>query len=273
MTNVKPCEFSKVVRQLREFFDTNGYVEVHTQSRLSILAACEDPETIATFDYSGQLWPLPQTGQMWLEHELLNDPSPNGYYCLSTSYRDERNPVYGRHDLIFPMFEFETKGGIEELIKLEADLLTFLGFGTDFPTGKYTDVAKKYEVDELLHFHEDYIQRDHGSVFFLTHFPNTTSPFWNMRQIGDGTAAKVDVIIQGVETIGSAERSVDPVEMRNQFYSISNGDYARTLFNKFSKERVETELEDFLSKDFFLRSGGGIGVTRLIRAMKLSGLM
>ena len=36
---------------------------------------------------------------------------------------------------------------------------------------------------------------------------------------------------------------------------------------------VEAELEEFLQLDFFPRSGGGIGVTRMIRAMQLSGLI
>ena len=57
------------------------------------------------------------------------------------------------------------------------------------------------------------------------------------------------------------------------FYTISNGEYANTLFAQFGKARVETELEDFLKKDFFVRSGGGIGVTRMIRAMRLSNLL
>ena len=64
-------DFTTVVRKLREFFDKKGFEEVHTQSRLSILAACEDPKTISTYNYAGQVWPLPQTGQMWLEYELL----------------------------------------------------------------------------------------------------------------------------------------------------------------------------------------------------------
>ncbi len=42
-------------------------IENMTQSRLSILAACEDPTTISTYNYAGEVWPLPQTGQMWLE--------------------------------------------------------------------------------------------------------------------------------------------------------------------------------------------------------------
>ena len=84
---------------------------------------------------------------------------------------------------------------------------------------------------------------------------------------------KIDVILHGIETIGSAERSTDPVSMKDKFYTISNGGYANLLFAQFGKERVEKELNDFLKKDFFQRSGGGIGVTRMIRAMKLSNIL
>jgi aspartyl/asparaginyl-tRNA synthetase len=86
----------------------------------------------------------------------------------------------------------------------------------------------------------------------------------------DNTKAnKIDVIICGMETIGSAERSCNVDEMRKQFYEISDGEYCKLLFDKFTKERVEAELEKFFEHNFFPRSGGGIGLTRLIRAMKI----
>ena len=136
-------EFHTVARRLREFFEGRGFVEVHTQSRLSILAACEDPSTIATFSYAGQVWPLPQTGQMWLEHELLKNPDAPGFFCLSTSFRNEPTPVEGRHDKIFPMFEFEMKGGLDALLEMERDLLQHLGFGA-------SDSFTSIDYDELL---------------------------------------------------------------------------------------------------------------------------
>ena len=117
-------EYHSAIRQLRNFFEARGLIEVHTQSRLSILAACEDPRTIATYAYAGQLWPLPQTGQMWLESELLHDPSANGFFCISTSYRNEPKPVPGRHDLIFPMAEFELPGDINVLEEFERELIS-----------------------------------------------------------------------------------------------------------------------------------------------------
>ena len=62
-------------------------------------------------------------------------------------------------------------------------------------------------------------------------------------------------------------------EMREKFKTISNGEYAKILYDKFSKERVDAELDKFLKYDFFERSGGGIGITRMIRALKLSNLL
>ena len=95
---INPCEFNKVVQKLRSFFLEKNFVEVHTQNRLSILAACEDPFNVATYNYAGQVWPLPQTGQMWLEHELLSSPDSKGFFCVSTSYRQEPNAFcYSHH--------------------------------------------------------------------------------------------------------------------------------------------------------------------------------
>ena len=147
-----------------------------------------------------------------------------------------------------------------------------------YPTGDYDDVCKSYGVDvetgELENEHEEKLGEDHGAIFFLENFPERTSPFWNMK-LHDSKkhSNKIDVIMHGIETIGSAERSTDPEAMKETFYTISNGEYANTLFAQFGKARVETELEDFLKKDFFVRSGGGIGVTRMIRAMRLSNLL
>ncbi len=93
-----------------------------------------------------------------------------------------------------------------------------------------------------------------------------------MKKEGDH-AKKIDVLMWGMETIGSAERACDPEEMRRQFHTISDGLYAKTLYNQFGIERVEEELEAFLAHKFFPRCGGGIGMTRMIRAMRAAGIM
>lgn len=265
-------EFSRVANTLRAFFLLRGFVEVHTQDRLSILAACEDPTTVATFTYDGNVWPLPQTGQMWLEYELLNRPDVPGVFCLSTSFRQEPNPVPGRHKIIFPMFEFESRGTLEDLERLEASLLEYLGYGKAswFVRAEYADVARKYGVEDISSKIELKMAEDMGRAVFLKHFPEHTSPFWNMKRKDDGTACKIDVIMDGMETIGSAERSSDPVAMRKSFYEISGGGYAQKLFDLFGQERVERELDEFLALPFVPRYGGGIGMTRLMRSLGMS---
>ena len=74
--------------------------------------------------------------------------------------------------------------------------------------GKYT------ASDNILtDYHESLMYQDYGDVFFLTHFPYNTSPFWNMKKSdtklsnGQDCALKCDVIMGGMETIGSAERA------------------------------------------------------------------
>ena len=261
--------YNSLVQKMREFFLSKNFVEVPTQSRLSILAACENPHSIATFNYNGEIWPLPQTGQMWLEHELLQNPQWEGCFCISTSYRQEKNPIAGRHELIFPMFEFESKGGMKELLKLESELLAHLGFNSPVEVN-YDDVCQEYGGVEILEDeHESRMWKEKGSVVSLQHFPLRTNPFWNMKHNETNIFNKVDVILYGQETIGSAERSCDVEEMKHNFYTIENGKYAAKLFELFGKERVESELEQFLSYNFFPRFGGGIGLTRMARAWEL----
>ena len=267
---ISPKKFTRTVDLLRSFFMDKGFEEVHTQNRLSILAACEDPFNVATYNYAGNVWPLPQTGQMWLEHELLSQPDSKGFFCVSTSYRQEPNAIPGRHDIIFPMFEFEFPGTIDDLKSMEYELCEYLGF--DRPTEKtYADWQDHFGLDssvEMKAEHEVAMYNEFGSTM-ITDFPEMTSPFWNMsRYPGETESKKIDVILGGMETIGSAERSCDVDMMRDTFHSITDGAYSKLLFKLFGKERVEAELEKFLEFDFFQRVGGGIGVTRMIPALE-----
>ena len=224
----------------------------------------------ATFEYDGLVWPLPQTGQMWLEYELLTRPSSKGFFCVSTSYRQEPNAIPGRHDTIFPMFEFEMPGDVNDLKAMEYELCEYLGF--DPLTEKtYAEWQAHYGVSQMVEMdaqHELAMDANFGSCL-ITDFPEITSPFWNMARNNDGnTAKKMDVILGGMETIGSAERSCDVDMMRDTFHSITDGAYSKLLFELFGKDRVEAELEKFLEFDFFQRVGGGIGITRMIPALE-----
>src|SRR3990167_795474 len=114
--------------------------------------------------------------------------------------------------------------------KFEIELLEYLGFGArkTFFHKSYDELKEYYGVEELKTEHENKMLADFGPVVFCKEFPSFTSPFWNMRR--------------------------------------KNKEYADLLYNLFGQERVEKELNEFLSLKFFPRCGGGIGMTRIIAA-------
>lgn len=273
--HVDPLNYHHVNKKLNEFFESRQLVECYLQNRLQCLAACENIDSIATFEYAGSTQILHQTNQMLLEEIILCDKDNlPGFYCTTTSYRQEKDPIPGRHALIFPMKEFEIPQNFDGLIQFEKDLLEHLGFGpqAEYVELDYRQMCRKYQTEEIDHQHELMIQQDYGNVVFLKHFDERSNPFFNMKRDAD-RALKVDVLLCGVETIGSAERECDIERMRRCFYEMSDGLYAKTLFEKFGRERIVKELDDYLGLPMKTRSGAGIGITRLIRAMKIVGIL
>lgn len=276
-----PLKTHYVIERLTSFCRSKGLIKDFPQHRQLCLSACEQPNNIMTYNHHGNIWPLPQTGQMWLEFMLLANPDVNGYFCETSSYRDEMDPEIDRHDYQFLMFEVEIRGDFNALRQFQVESLDWLGFDKFKKDGKYPIMTY---AETLAHFglkegteitseHEEkLIYPTFGPVFFLELFGEETSPFWNMLRNGN-LAMKRDIIIAGMETRGSAQRSCNPKEMWDRFHSISNGEYAKKMFKEFGRERVVKELKTFLSMEFFVRSGEGIGINRLVRGMEICNLL
>ena len=63
---------------------------------------------------------------MWLEDVLLNNPDIKGCFTVSTSYRNEPNPVECM--IWFSQCLSSRQGGQQEMIQLEKELLEHIGF-------------------------------------------------------------------------------------------------------------------------------------------------
>jgi len=280
---VEPQDFNKMVSKLRGFFMQKNYLETFPQPRLSILAACEDPSTVKSFHFNGNKWPLAQTGQMHLESDLMrNSNEIDGVYCLTASYREEKNPIPDRHCLSFGMFEAEHKGDFQHLLQTLKELMVYMGFVNkqeDIPFFTYNELCKHYGVELLESEHETKMWKEFGDVVGITKFTERTSPFFNMKQdgideiTGEKLYNKCDLIICGQETFGSAERSTDIKQMMESFRTISNGQYSKLLFDEFGQDRVINELEKYFKLPMINRWGFGSGTERLIRGMKIKGLI
>ena len=179
--HLKTDEFSLVYKFLAGYFESMGFKLCYVQNHLDILAACEDPATVSTFEYCGYVYPLAQTNQMRLEDILMRENPHQPIYTLTTSYRAEPNPSE-RHDRVFPMFEFEspvvgrdTNDGFQQLINLCKGLLRWFGFDeTKFVEKTYEELCEYYSVKELTHEHEARMETDFGPVVFLKYFPVRT---------------------------------------------------------------------------------------------------
>lgn len=278
---VDPRINHRLMMHLRTFFHNKGFIEAYAMSRLSVLMGCENAATVVPVQFGADKYPLPQSSQLSMEYDLLLDARRQGLFTSTTSYRNEPDPVPGRHAYVFKLFETEFTGTVDKLIALESELIHSLGYRPlqngysgpktkhGFPIIYYRDAAQQFKVLELTNEHEKLLGQMYGPVVFLRRFPAITDPFFNMLRLPNGDAEKLDVLIDGVEVFGSAERSCDPVQMRKDFLSITGGTYAAHLFETFGKERVMRELDDlYLKLNFVPRCGFGLGIGRLILSMQ-----
>jgi len=273
-----------LVKKFVKYCQNQDFVFVNAQSTRSILAACEDPRTVVTYELAGERWPMKQTNQMELEKILMLNPEMPGVFCLTTSTRDEPNKTFikGRHQRQFDMFEFEgkapsTEEGMNSLTRFIVGYFRTLGFSGERPID-YEHACAEFNTGELDDKHELALAEKYGNFLLLRDFPERTSPFFNMARYPldgakKGLAMKIDGELCGVECAGTAVRECDVNIMYDRFGKISNGEYAGLLFELFGKDRVMKELDDFCELDMIPRYGGGIGVYRVAQAAEKLGLL
>lgn len=235
-------KYSILINLIRNFLNKLNFIELFTQNKLSILTICNDPKSMCTFNYGGYVWPLPQSGIIWLEHELINlneMNNPGGIYTMCTCYKND--PNYTRKmsenifeaDIVTPIFEFAAFGQYSDMQTMVINLLQELGFRTKFNIINYNQIAKKRGSRELdiTDIVTDKI------VTFLEYIPN---PKWGMKYT-------TQVIILQTDVLTFSEHITDSNDLLETFYTYDNGSLAEYLYSQFSKERVDDELYKFIN--------------------------
>lgn len=261
--------YHQITGLIRDFFQQNGFIDISTPSDWSIIGACYDPKTVALIKSEDCIWPLPQTNQVWLQYELLNsrnleNSSAKGYFFEHTSYNRGKS-LQGKKPPRFlpgietitkdiqmsPILEFETNGTMSDLMNLEMDLICHLGY--DKPTKlSYEEaleiVNKNQETEILDNADEQTLCREQNSVILLYNHPERTNPFWNIkRDENTSHSCKVDVLMYGLKTIISAERSMNPKDIKHFFFTMKDGEYVKSLYNQFGIDRPIGELYQMLN--------------------------
>jgi hypothetical protein len=103
-----PIYFNNCVKLMRHFFSSRGFIEI--QNTRNVLDIENLSVSTNAFD---KKW---NVGQIWMEELLLNNIDGDGYFAITVDVDNNA------------MFEFTSKGNIDNLISINKDLLQNIGF-------------------------------------------------------------------------------------------------------------------------------------------------
>ena len=164
------------------------------------------------------------------------------------------------------MFEFELKGGMDEL-KKDGELLDYLGFNRkedgSYPSDDYDNVCKTYglnvETDELENEYEENLRRP-WTDFFPRELP-CTSPFWNMKLHEVRTRTRLMLLCMVLKLLVPL-RSTDPQAMRILSIPFLVVNMPILCLPSLERRALKVSLKQFLQVTFS-PFWWGIGVTRM----------
>ncbi len=311
-------EYQYVVFKLRHFLKNYySFEEINQPNHPNYLATIEESDTLFQWNAAVDA-EMNRLGnrEYWLELELLKKSDRTGLFCI-TNYcqplpqvkNDLKNDKAALADKYW-VVEFESKGGIVDLIGFVTDLLQYLGLYSPRKL-LYEDMCSRYKTSLLKPVHELLMQQEYGNCLSLEQFPERTSPYWNIQPqnevvnyqagsmdhqreqihdqdiknstvncydyyfecVKDPVYNKVDVLLYGMTTINSGTRNNNQTELLEKFRQYAEGQYARRLFHEFGESTILNHLDDYLSLPRFPHFGGTIQLSKLVRALRFANLL
>src|SRR5436309_13683011 len=114
-----------LLKTIRNFLESEDFVEVTTPTITSLTGACEDFSTLFPLDYFGNRAFLTQTAQLHLE-PLVHSQALRRVYSVNHSYRAEPRADH-RHLTEFVLIEPEIGfGNLQTLLDIEERLVSYL---------------------------------------------------------------------------------------------------------------------------------------------------
>lgn len=229
--SVSNKQYHYVTNCIRFYLMENGLIECCSQSKFPRLS-------------SG-------VNQLYLEHELLQNPDGAGYFCVTNVNTENQDSA--------PTVEFVITGDIHVLESFIHHLLIYLCYHTisKYTIKDYNYITNKLNMDVtyLSNTVKQKIYNKFGAVFLLKNYPTNTTAHWTQKTNSNNTYNKIVTILSGMEAIISYEMSSSKNIMRNQFKSSSDtGD-------------ENDELDQYLSQSFITRSYGNIFTLEIINSM------
>ncbi|MBF88355.1 MAG: asparagine--tRNA ligase [Candidatus Marinimicrobia bacterium] len=272
---------SELIKAIRYYFDSNGFVNIDTPIFTS--NSCEGTTTLFKTDYFGQDAYLSQSGQLYNEANVM---SFGKVYCFGPTFRAEKSKTR-RHltefwmvepeiafcdlnenmewaeGLIYEMVKWVLKFCQDQLIILNRDTKPLEMIKPPFPRISYDEairiINKEEEKikwgDDFSSGNETIITNFFNSPVIVHRFPSSIKAFYMKKDPKNKRLALgMDILApEGYgEIIGGGEREEDYDELRKQL-----------LNNKLSEDDFQWYL-DLRKYGSIPHSGFGLGLERAI---------
>jgi len=283
-----------LLKAIRTFMESEGFVEVTTPIITGLTGACEDFSTLFPLQYFEDKAFLTQTAQLHLE-PLIHSQALRRVYSINHSFRAEPRADH-RHLTEFILIEPEIGfGDLETVIDIEQRLVSrlvsvaieerhkeLLILGADikmletikppFRRITYTQAVEQLNKMGIETEWGADLDREREIALlnwakfptFITHYPLELK-FFNMRQNDDDPSIvnAVDLLLPGVgEVCGGAEREDDPVRLRERLETSSAAQQLLAAGGSIKDYEWYLELR---KHDSIPYAGFGMGFERLIQ--------
>jgi len=283
-----------LLKSIRNFMESEDFVEVTTPTITSLTGACEDFSTLFPLEYFGNKAFLTQTAQLHLE-PLVHSQTLRRVYSVNHSYRAEPRADH-RHLTEFVLIEPEIGfGNLQTLLDIEERLVSTLVqkalesrrdelelLGADiamletikppFRRMTYSEAIEQLNKMGIATEWGDDLDRKREIALlewsqfptFITHYPLELK-FFNMRQNREDERIvnAADLLLPGVgEVCGGAEREEDPVRLRHRL--MHSEAMKHLLAAGGSAEDYEWYLR-LRDNDSIPYAGFGMGFERLVQ--------
>jgi asparaginyl-tRNA synthetase len=246
---------SELLRFVHEFFRKQGFIEVSPPMFIS--SACEGGATLFGLKYFDKDLYLTQSAQLYLEALIY---SLEKVYCVAPSFRAEKSRTV-RHLTEYWHVEAEQAFvGMEEMMKLEEDLVTYvchkigencrkeldalkadrdklLEVKTPFPRITYSEAierlkAKGFKIkwgEDLGYDEEKAIAEEFGKPFFIHTYPKQIKAFYcKTHPESPELALSTDLLVPRVGEIttgGAREDDKEKLIKRLEEFGLRREDY------------------------------------------------
>lgn len=228
------------ISTITNVLDRLQFRQVYVQGDVHILASCDTPMAINTFNHKGHSLPLPHSCLIQLEYRLHSDNCESrdkGMYTVCTGYDDGITNPSGMTTFV-PTIEMVMHGQYLHAQSIAVNILKSVmavSDGYEFRFINYMQTFKPNIRDKT--FDPSVIQPmlKPNRVTFVEYIPGCR---WDARitskvYIGDNASDPVMTIY---------EHMSEPSKLLHAFLTFDHGNMTERMYTLFSKERVDDEL-------------------------------